>query len=85
MPLVPVATEEIQQGLQAIPVSEHDWGQVSIEKLHTVSNRWWPIWARDRDIEWLKVKLKHVGIIAPAIFDTAQIYGDKNTKNIHCT
>lgn len=70
MPLVPVATEEIQQGLQAIPVAEHDWGQVSVEELHTVSNRWWPIWAWDWDIERLEVKLENVGIIVPAILDT---------------
>jgi len=39
MTLVPVATEEIQQGFQAIPVAEHDRREVSIEKLHAISNR----------------------------------------------
>lgn len=72
MPLVPVATEEIQQGLQAIPVAEHDWRQVPIEKLHAISNGRWTVWARDWDIEWLEVKLKNVGIIVPAILDTVK-------------
>jgi len=81
MTLVPVATEEIQQGFQAIPVAEHDRREVSIEKLHAISNRGWPIWAWDWGIEWLEVKLKHVGIIVPAVLDTVQSCVYMNTQN----
>jgi hypothetical protein len=35
---MPVLTEEIKQGLQAIPVAEQNRRQVPVEKLHAISN-----------------------------------------------
>lgn len=60
MAIMFVHSEKIKQRLQTIFVTEHNWRQMTIEELNSISNRWWPCRSRKRCIERLKIKLQFI-------------------------
>ena len=58
-------SKKIKQWFQRFFITEHDWGEMTVEKLDTIANGRRSVGARKWCIEWLKIKLKHIIIIEP--------------------